>query len=147
VTDCHPDCFFDWTLLHSPARSGADFDGDNAETVTAGWACVHQNVYLPGVPTNWLAVLLLKGFNHVLVNERCNVKQVDVGFDDVHHVFGVHSLRTHERELTRIFLLICCNQGAESVRLARLPNWKYVSMDLMIPTKILLTPRMMFTLA
>ena len=42
---------------------------------------------------NLFAVLLLKRFNHVLVNERRDVKEVlDVGLDDVHHVLGVHAL-------------------------------------------------------
>ena len=69
-----------------------------------------------------VAVLLLEGFNHVLVNERRNVKEVlDVGFDDVHHVFGIHALRTHERELNLDFLVDLLElQGAESVRLGAL---------------------------
>ena len=47
-----------------------------------------------------------------------------------------------------IFLLICWNCREQSrCDSARLPNWKYVSMDLIIPTKMLLTPRMMFMLA
>ena len=47
-----------------------------------------------------------------------------------------------------IFLLICWNCREQSrCDSARLPNWKYVSIDLIMPTKILLTPRMMFMLA
>ena len=69
-----------------------------------------------------MPVLLLERFNHVLVNERRNVKQVlDVGFDDVHHVFGINALRTHERELNLDFLVDLLElQGAESVRLGAL---------------------------
>ena len=69
-----------------------------------------------------VTVLLLERFNHVLVNERRNVKQVfDVGFDDVHHVFGIHALRTHERELNLDLLVDLLElQGAESVRLGAL---------------------------
>ena len=70
----------------------------------------------------WMTVLLLERFNHVLVNERRNVKQVlDVGFDDVHHVLGINALRTHERELNLDFLVDLLElQGAESVRLGAL---------------------------
>jgi len=69
-----------------------------------------------------VAVLLLEGFNHVLINERCNVKEVlDVGLDDVHHVLGIHALRTHERELNLDLLVDLLElQGAESVRLGAL---------------------------
>ena len=69
-----------------------------------------------------MAVLLLEGFNHVLVNERRDVKEVlDVGLDDVHHVLGIHALRTHERELNLDLLVDLLElQGAESVRLGAL---------------------------
>ena len=68
------------------------------------------------------AVLLLKRFNHVLVNEGRDVKEVlDVGLDDVHHVLGVHALRTHERELNLYFFVDLLElEGAESVRLGAL---------------------------
>ena len=77
---------------------------------------------LAGCSHHLVAVLLLEGFNHVLVNERRDVKQVlNVGFDDVHHVFGIHALRTHERELNLYFFVDLLElQGAESVRLGAL---------------------------
>ena len=77
---------------------------------------------LAGCAHHLVAVLLLEGFNHVLVNERRDVKQVlNVGFDDVHHVFGIHALRTHERELNLYFFVDLLElQGAESVRLGAL---------------------------
>ena len=66
-----------------------------------------------------MTVLLLKRFNHILINEGCYIKQVlDVGFDDVHHVFGINALRTHQRKLNLDFLVDLLElQGTESVRL------------------------------
>ena len=77
---------------------------------------------LAGRSRHLVSVLLLEGFNHVLVNEGGDVKEVlDVGFDDVHHVFGIHALRTYECELNLYFLVYLLElQGAESVRLGAL---------------------------
>ena len=131
---CDPSCIMvvvpRWTTIPTAFATGSLFivlliscgiDGDNAEPV-AQIRCVRIKRVFARCAHHLVTVFFLKGFNHVLVNERCDVKQVlNVGFDDVHHVFGIHALRTHERELNLYFLVNLLElQGAESVRLGAL---------------------------
>ncbi len=99
--------------------------GDNAESV-AQVGRVRVKCVFARCTRHLVAVFFLEGFNHILVNERRNVKEIlNVGFDDVHHVLGIHALRTHERELNLDLLVDLLElQGAESVRLGALAQLK-----------------------